>query len=193
MGADFHSLFYLQLLLDLGVERLLLPAVPELLETWTGSFGFTVISNSDRIELAENSILSFQGTTMCQKVLNVACTNLQDQNIPLLSNSGLEDKKFLSFDKRTICDKAVDIASSHSDVLNGTTISLSFNRRTVCDKAVDIASTCSEVLNGTAMPTSDRELAENSSLYSPGSSLCRKVSNTCSYPEGLKGLSPTLC
>ncbi|RCV45278.1 hypothetical protein SETIT_9G441200v2 [Setaria italica] len=176
-----------KLLFDLGVERLLLPAVPELLETWTGSFGFTVMSNSDRIELAENSILSFQGTTMCQKVLNVACNNLQDQNVPSLSNSGLADKKFLSFDKRTICDKAVDIASTHSDMLNGTTISLSFNRTTVCDKAVDIASSCSEVLNGTAMPTSDRELAENSSLYSPGSSLCQKVINTCSYPEGLNG------
>nr|CAB3496240.1 unnamed protein product [Digitaria exilis] len=48
-----------KLLLDLGVERLLLPAVPELLKTWTGSFGFTVMSNSDRIELSENSILSF--------------------------------------------------------------------------------------------------------------------------------------
>jgi hypothetical protein len=56
----------------MGVERLLLPAIPQLLETWTGSFGFTVMSNSDRLELVENSILSFQGTIMCQKVLNVA-------------------------------------------------------------------------------------------------------------------------
>ena len=93
--------------MDLGVERLLIPAVPELLETWTGSFGFTVMSNSDRIELAENSILSFQGTTMCQKVLNIACNNLQDQNVPSMSNS--------------ICDKAVDIASTCSEVLIGTT------------------------------------------------------------------------
>ncbi|OEL27279.1 Increased DNA methylation 1, partial [Dichanthelium oligosanthes] len=169
-----------KLLLDLGVERLLLPAVPELLETWTGSFGFSVMSNSDRIELAENSILSFQGTTMCQKVLNVACNNLQDQNVPSVSNSErieLAEKNVLSFDRRTICDKAVDTASTRSEVLNGTTMSLSFDRTTACVKAVDIASTCSEVLNGTAMANFDTELAENSSLCSP---------------EGLNGLSPTL-
>ncbi|KAF8721422.1 hypothetical protein HU200_023135 [Digitaria exilis] len=94
-----------KLLLDLGVERLLLPAVPELLKTWTGSFGFTVMSNSDRIELSENSILSFQGTTMCQKVLNVACNDVQEQNVPLMSNSeriGLAEKNVLRSDRKTM-------------------------------------------------------------------------------------------
>ncbi|CAL4930496.1 unnamed protein product [Urochloa decumbens] len=176
-----------KLLLDLRVERLLLPAVPELLKTWTGSFGFTVMSDSDRIELADNSILSFQGTTMCQKVLSVACKNLQDQNVPSMSNSELAEKNVLTYDRRTICNKALDIASTHSEVLNGTTMSLNFDRTTVCAKAVDIASTCSEVLNGTTMPTSDIELAENPSLCSPRSSLCQKVTNTCSHPEGLNG------
>ncbi|ONL96947.1 Acyl-CoA N-acyltransferase with RING/FYVE/PHD-type zinc finger domain [Zea mays] len=76
-----------KLLLDLGVERLLLPAVPELLQTWTCSFGFTVMSNSERLELAGNSILSFQGTTMCQKILNVAHNISQDRSIPSMSNS----------------------------------------------------------------------------------------------------------
>ncbi|CAN6295465.1 unnamed protein product [Urochloa humidicola] len=172
-----------KLLLDLGVERLLLPAVPELLETWTGSFGFAVMSNSDRIELADNSILSFQGTTMCQKVLSVACKNLQDQNVPSMSNSELAEKNVLSYDRRTICDKALNIASTHSE----TTMSLSIDRTTVCDKAVDVASTCSAVLNGTTMPNSDKELAENSGLCSPRSSLCQKATNTSSHSEGLNG------
>ncbi|PAN50166.1 hypothetical protein PAHAL_9G502900 [Panicum hallii] len=162
-----------KLLLDLGVERLLIPAVPELLETWTGSFGFTVMSNSDRILLAENSILSFQGTTMCQKVLNIACNNLQDQNVPSISNS--------------IYDKDVDIASTHSEVLNGTMMCISIDRTTICDKAVNIASTCSEVLIGTTMSNSDRELAENSSPCSLGTSSCQKVINTLGRPEGLNG------
>ncbi|XP_021307461.1 uncharacterized protein LOC8081435 isoform X4 [Sorghum bicolor] len=76
-----------KLLLDLGVERLILPAVPELLETWTCSFGFTIMSNSDRLELAGNSILSFQGTTMCQKILNVAHNISQEKSVPSMSNS----------------------------------------------------------------------------------------------------------
>ncbi|CAM0907464.1 unnamed protein product [Alopecurus aequalis] len=60
------------LLAELGVERLVLPAVPELLQTWTGSFGFRVMTKADRMEIAEHSILCFQGTTMCHKFINKA-------------------------------------------------------------------------------------------------------------------------
>uniref|UniRef100_A0A0A9DZT5 N-acetyltransferase domain-containing protein n=1 Tax=Arundo donax TaxID=35708 RepID=A0A0A9DZT5_ARUDO len=155
-----------KLLTDLGVEKLLLPAVPQLLETWTGSFGFTVMSNSDRLELAENSILSFQGTTMCQKILNAACNNPQDHRVPSMSDSeriGLAEDNVLSFNRTTVCDKVVNIASDHS-----------------------------EVLKATMVPNSDRELAENSILYSPGTNICQKVSiNTHSHP-GLKGFDNQL-
>ncbi|TVU37089.1 hypothetical protein EJB05_10380 [Eragrostis curvula] len=53
----------------LGVERLVLPAVPELLQTWTGSFGFKAMTHSDKLQVAQHTILCFQGTTMCQKLL----------------------------------------------------------------------------------------------------------------------------
>jgi hypothetical protein len=62
----------LQLIGELGVERLVLPAVPELLQTWTESFGFQVMSQSDKLEIAEHTILCFQGTTMCHKFINKA-------------------------------------------------------------------------------------------------------------------------
>ncbi|KAM3392491.1 hypothetical protein ACQJBY_013571 [Aegilops geniculata] len=58
-----------KLLGELGVERLVLPAVPELLPTWTGSFGFQPMSHSDKMEIAEHTVMCFQGTTMCQKFL----------------------------------------------------------------------------------------------------------------------------
>ncbi|URE13136.1 PHD-finger [Musa troglodytarum] len=58
-----------KLLRSLGVERLLLPAVPQLLQTWTTSFGFTQMTSSDRLELSKYPLLSFSGTTMCQKLL----------------------------------------------------------------------------------------------------------------------------
>ncbi|XP_071681357.1 increased DNA methylation 1-like [Lolium perenne] len=61
-----------KLLSELGVERLVLPAVPELLQTWTESFGFQVMSQSDKLEIAEHTILCFQGTTMCHKFINKA-------------------------------------------------------------------------------------------------------------------------
>ncbi|KAG1338027.1 hypothetical protein COCNU_04G003330 [Cocos nucifera] len=58
-----------KLLSSLGVERLLIPAVPELLETWTTSFGFTKMSSFDRFKYLEYTLLNFQDTTMCQKLL----------------------------------------------------------------------------------------------------------------------------
>ncbi|CAL9123328.1 unnamed protein product, partial [Musa textilis] len=61
-----------KLLRSLGVERLLLPAVPQLLQTWTTSFGFTQMTSSDRLELLKYPLLSFSGTTMCQKLLGAA-------------------------------------------------------------------------------------------------------------------------
>ncbi|XP_020579575.1 uncharacterized protein LOC110024132 [Phalaenopsis equestris] len=64
-----------KLLVSVGVERFLLPAVPQLLETWTSSFGFEKMSNTDRLKLLDYTVLNFQDTTMCQKVLRVAPDN----------------------------------------------------------------------------------------------------------------------
>ncbi|KAG9453491.1 hypothetical protein H6P81_006395 [Aristolochia fimbriata] len=58
-----------KLLSHLGVERLIVPAVSQLLETWTTSFGFKKLTWSERLELLEYSFLDFQATTMCQRIL----------------------------------------------------------------------------------------------------------------------------
>ncbi|OIW09535.1 hypothetical protein TanjilG_30854 [Lupinus angustifolius] len=56
-------------LVQLGVERLVLPAVPSVLETWTGSFGFVKMTNLERSEFLDYTFLDFQGTMMCHKLL----------------------------------------------------------------------------------------------------------------------------
>ncbi|XP_068644874.1 uncharacterized protein [Aristolochia californica] len=56
-------------LAHLGVEKLIVPAVSQLLEAWTTSFGFTKLTRSERLELLEYTFLDFQATTMCQKIL----------------------------------------------------------------------------------------------------------------------------
>ncbi|KAL0370702.1 UNVERIFIED_CONTAM: hypothetical protein Sangu_0388300, partial [Sesamum angustifolium] len=56
-------------LLELGVERLVLPAVPSVLNTWTTSFGFSVMTESERLNFLDYTFLDFQGTVICQKVL----------------------------------------------------------------------------------------------------------------------------
>ncbi|KAI4373389.1 hypothetical protein MLD38_011518 [Melastoma candidum] len=53
----------------LGVERLVLPAVPGVLNTWTTSFGFKEMTESERADLRGFTFLDFQGTIMCSKQL----------------------------------------------------------------------------------------------------------------------------
>ncbi|MQL80552.1 hypothetical protein Taro_013010 [Colocasia esculenta] len=67
-----------KLLSSLGVERLLLPAIPQLLETWTASFGFCKMTHSERLMLSEFTLLSFQDTTMCQKLLRSSHATLKE-------------------------------------------------------------------------------------------------------------------
>lgn len=64
-----NSLFC-QMLMELGVERLVLPAVPSVLNTWTTSFGFSKMTPSERLKFLDYTFLDFQGTIMCQKLLN---------------------------------------------------------------------------------------------------------------------------
>ncbi|XP_020252692.1 uncharacterized protein LOC109829986 isoform X3 [Asparagus officinalis] len=63
-----------KLLSHLAIKNLVLPAVPQLLQTWTSSFRFSKMTSSDRSSLLEHTILYFQDTIMCQKLLARAPT-----------------------------------------------------------------------------------------------------------------------
>ncbi|KAI3667758.1 hypothetical protein L6452_42827 [Arctium lappa] len=56
-------------LTELGVERLVLPAVSSVLHTWTRSFGFSVMTESEKSKFLGCTFLDFQGTRMCHKRL----------------------------------------------------------------------------------------------------------------------------
>ncbi|VVB16477.1 unnamed protein product [Arabis nemorensis] len=58
-----------KVLIDWGVERLVLPAVPCVLNTWTNSFGFTKMTISERRYFLQYTFLEFGRTIMCQKIL----------------------------------------------------------------------------------------------------------------------------
>ncbi|GKV26223.1 hypothetical protein SLEP1_g35566 [Rubroshorea leprosula] len=57
-------------LMELGVERLILPAVSSLLQTWRSSFGFSEMTASERLKFVDYSFLDFPDTIMCQKLLS---------------------------------------------------------------------------------------------------------------------------
>ncbi|OMO84355.1 Zinc finger, RING-type, partial [Corchorus capsularis] len=56
-------------LMELGVQRLILPAVPSMLHTWTSSFGFSPMKPLERLKFVDYTFLDFQGSIMCQKLL----------------------------------------------------------------------------------------------------------------------------
>eukprot|EP00897_Mesotaenium_endlicherianum_P002171 jgi/Mesen1/1982/ME000147S01076 len=58
-----------QLLAGLGVEKLVLPAVPDVLATWTGAFGFQAMEDREKRSLAELGVLVFPGASTLEKHL----------------------------------------------------------------------------------------------------------------------------
>lgn len=55
--------------MQLGVKQLVLPAVPCVVDTWTGPFGFSKMTELERSKFLDYTFLDFQGTIMCQKLL----------------------------------------------------------------------------------------------------------------------------
>ncbi|KAL2336979.1 hypothetical protein Fmac_011425 [Flemingia macrophylla] len=92
-------------LTQLGVERLVLPAVPSALETWTGSFGFAKMTNFERSQFLDYAFLDFQDTIMCQKLL----TNISSRDSILLKESQPKcDDQIDEIDEGNIVDQQMD-------------------------------------------------------------------------------------
>ncbi|RID41275.1 hypothetical protein BRARA_J01248 [Brassica rapa] len=58
-----------KVLIDLGVERLVLPAVPCVLDTWINSFGFSKVTIPEKKDFLQFTFLEFGRTILCQKIL----------------------------------------------------------------------------------------------------------------------------
>lgn len=56
------------MLVEMGVERLVLPAIAQLSDTWVSSFGFAEMPTLLRRELLGYPFVLFTGTTLFQKI-----------------------------------------------------------------------------------------------------------------------------
>ncbi|XP_042510627.1 uncharacterized protein LOC122086021 isoform X2 [Macadamia integrifolia] len=103
-------------LMELGVERLLLPAVPQVLHAWTASFGFSKMADSERLKFLEYIFLDFPDTSMCQKLL---ATSTGDQN--KLGRKLSQSDESIKVDKYGIVPGAIpaDNVEQKQDVVAG--------------------------------------------------------------------------
>ncbi|KAL7602180.1 hypothetical protein Lser_V15G26696 [Lactuca serriola] len=79
-----------KILTELGVKRLVLPAVSSVLHTWTRSFGFSVMTESEKFKLLGFTFLDFQGTTTCHKILVKASSSRNNGHVEAQSATNLQ-------------------------------------------------------------------------------------------------------
>ncbi|XP_065861978.1 increased DNA methylation 1 [Euphorbia lathyris] len=77
-----------EMLISLKVEKLVISAIPELVETWTEGFGFTPVSNDEKRSLNKINLMVFPGAVWLKKTLyntNKAQVQLEIEKHPIES------------------------------------------------------------------------------------------------------------
>ena len=70
------------MLISLKVEKLVIAAVPDLVETWTVGFGFVLMDEDEKRSLNKSNLMVFPGTIILKKTLS-ATTDTVVQRVNL--------------------------------------------------------------------------------------------------------------
>lgn len=93
-----------EMLISVKVEKLVVSAIPDLVETWTKGFGFVPVGDTEKRRLKKNNLMVFPGTVLLEKSL-----------YGKKKDEGLCDQSTLATDesfKAGICSEGMDIAES---------------------------------------------------------------------------------
>ncbi|XP_047331063.1 uncharacterized protein LOC124934577 [Impatiens glandulifera] len=58
-----------KMLMELGIQKIVIPAVPLVVNTWKSAFGFSEMTNQTKLMFLNHNFLDFEGTIMCEKSL----------------------------------------------------------------------------------------------------------------------------
>ncbi|KAF8397268.1 hypothetical protein HHK36_016178 [Tetracentron sinense] len=107
-------------LIELGVERLLLPAVPQLLHTWTTSFGFSKMTDSERLKFLGYTFLNFQDTTMCQKLLiePTSAKSRESGTRHKIQSEFNQSGENIDFDRYSIISEVIEAEQIESEIVD---------------------------------------------------------------------------
>lgn len=68
---SLSSLRSVQMLVSFEVEKLLVAAIPDLVQTWTEGFGFELMDNEEKEDLKSINMMVLPGTVMLKKALYI--------------------------------------------------------------------------------------------------------------------------